>query len=128
MCDTGHAVNLKYIAAGTVQIAGGSTVDLDTVTTAQCLDLLVSCDPNAELTAASMFVYGATEADAPAGLVAKGFKQGDAAWAAVGGSGAALALGTDASGATHHKYFGLSFAPSSNGAKTATLKLSATVV
>jgi hypothetical protein len=128
LCDTGHAVNLKYIDTDSVQIAGGSTVDLSTVTTAQCLNLLISCDPNAEVTAASFFCYGAAEADPPAGLTVKGFEQGDTDWSDVGGSAAAKALGTSESAAAHNFYFGLSVSPTSNGAKTGTLKLSATVV
>jgi hypothetical protein len=129
LCDTGHAVNLKYIAAGTVSIAGGGTVNLNTVTTAQCLNLLVSCSPNAEVTASSFFVYGSTEADAPTSWTFVGFKQGDASWdTTISGSAAAYSLGTDASGATHNFYFGLSNTPAANGALTATLKCSVTVV
>ena len=129
LCTSAHPPNLKYIASGTVQIAGGGTVNLNTVTTAQCLNLLVSCSPNAQVTACSIFVYdGSTEANGPANWTVKGFKQGDSAWSNVAGSGNALSLGTDSSGATHNFYFGLSLSPTANGALTATLKLSATVV
>ena len=128
LCTTGHAVNLKYIAAGTVQIAGGGTVDLNTVTTAQCLNIYVTCSPNAEVTAATFWAYGSGEADPCTGLTTQGFVQGDAAWQSIGGSGAALDLGTSVSAATHDFYVGISVSPTSNGAKTGTFKASITVV
>ena len=129
LCGTAHAVNLaRGTADGKVSINGAGEVDVSTVTTAQCLNILASCDPNAEVTAFSIFAYGATEADAPAGLTVLGFKQGAAAFADIGGSAAALDLGASASAATHDRYLGLSVKPTSNGAKTATLKASVTVV
>lgn len=129
LCTSVHPPNLQYLTDSTVSIAGAGSAALTTVTTAQCLDLLGSCSPNAALTAASFFIYdGSTEANAPAGLTCKGFQQGDSAWVSVGGSAAAKDLGTHASGATHHKYFGISVSPTSNGAKTATLKVSMTFV
>ena len=129
LCDTGHPVNLAYgSAAGKVSINGAEEVDVDTVTTDQCICLYVTCDPNGEITASSVFGYGATEADPPAGLVLYGFKQGDAAWADIGGSGNALDLGSSESAANHSKYFGLSVKPSTRGSKSFTLKASATVV
>jgi hypothetical protein len=129
LCDTADAVNLKYIASGTVAIAGGGTVNLNTVTTAQCLNLLASCSPNAEITAASFFVYGATEADVPAGCSIYGFEQGDAAWdTTIAGSAAAHDLGASGSAATHNYYVGLSIMPTTNGAITGTLKFSVTFV
>ena len=128
LCDTAHAVNLKYLTDSTVSIAGGESADVATITTAQCLNILVSCSPNAEVTAATFWAYGSTEADAPTGLTVKGMEQGGAAWATIGGSAAAIDLGTSVSGATHDYYVALSVSPTSNGAKTGTLKASVTVV
>ena len=129
LCAAGHPPNLKYVASGTVDIAGGGTVNLNTVTTVQCLNLLASCSPNAEITAASFFVYGATEADVPAGCSIYGFEQGDAAWdTTIAGSAAAHDLGASGSAATHNYYVGLSISPTTNGAITGTLKFSVTFV
>jgi len=128
LCTTAHPANLKYLTDSTVSINGGGSADVTTITTAQCLNLLASCSPNAEVTAFSFFAYGATEADAPAGLTVYGMKQGEAAWSNIGGSAAALDLGAGGSAATHNRYVALSVSPTSNGAKTATLKASVTVV
>lgn len=128
VCTSTHAVNLKYLTSGTVSIAGGDSAALNTVTTAQCLNFNIACDPAAEITAASFFVYGATEADAPTGMTVQGFEQGDAAWANVAGSGNAKSLGTSASNTSHDFYIGLSITPTTNGALTGTLKCSATCV
>lgn len=129
LCDTGHPVNLAYgSAAGKVSINGAEEVDVNTVTTAQCLNANLACSPNAAVTASEFYVYGATTADAPADMTVYGFKQGASAWSDVGGSGNAVSLGTSESAAEHDFYFGLSVVPSSNGALTSTLKVSATVV
>lgn len=129
LCDAAHPVNLaRGTANGKVSINGAAEVDVSTVTTAQCLNILASCSPNAEVTAFSIFAHGATEADPPAGLTVLGFKQGAAAFADIGGSAAALDLGTGASAAAHNRYVGISVSPTSNGAKTATIVVNVTVV
>ena len=129
LCTTAHPVNLaRGSTTGKVSVNGAAEADVSTVTTAQCLNLLASCSPNAEVTAFTFFAYGATEADAPSGLTVLGFKQGASVWSDIGGSAAALDLGTGGSAATHNRYVGLTVMPTSNGAKTATLKASVTVV
>ena len=130
LCAAGHPVNLQRGSAnGKVLIDGAAEVDVSGVTTAQCLDIYVTCSPNAAVTAASVFAYdGSTEATAPAGLSVLAFKQAAAAFASIGGSAAALDLGSGASGASHHRYFGMSVTPTSNGSKTGTLKTSVSVV
>lgn len=129
LCAAGHPPNLKYVASGTVDIAGGGTVNLNTVTTAQCLNLLASCSPNAAVTAASWFVHGTTEADVVANCDVYGFIQAESAWdTTIAGSAAADDLGTKTSAATHNFYVGVSLRPTNNGAITGTLKFSVTVV
>ncbi len=129
LCDTGHPVNLAYgSAAGKVSINGAEEVDVDTVTTAQCINANLACDPNAEVTASELFAYGDSEAEAPDNMTLYGFQQGESAWEDIGGSGNAISLGTSESAAEHDFYFGLSLVPSGNGALTGTLKVSATVV
>lgn len=130
LCAAGHPTNLaRGTANGKVSINGASEVDVSTVTTAQCLNLLAECSPNAEVTAASMFVYdGSVEANVPTNWTWLAFKQGGAAFAACGGSAAALDLGTGESAATHNRYFGVSNTPTSNGELTGTMKCSMTFV
>ena len=133
LCDTAHPANLArstdamhYKKDGGVETLMDSTHPAAT----DCFNVHVTCDPTAEITAASVFVYGASEAAAPSGVTFYAAKQGAAspAWTNIGGSAAALDLGTSASATTHDKYFALTCTPTSNGSKTATLKTSVTVV
>lgn len=129
VCDVAHAHNVAYVAAGTCQIDGGVTEDVANLLTTECIRAHVVCDPtNAEITASEFFVYGATEADAPAGFTAYGVQQSDAAWANVGGSAAAYDLGTSGSAATHDLYFALSVVPTARGSLSGTLKVSVELV
>lgn len=129
VCTTTHQRNVEYSSDAThCKIAGGGEVLLNTLAITDCINLHTTCSPNAEITASSFFVYGAAEANPPSGVTVYGVKQGDATWTDVGGSGAAYSLGTDASGATHDQYLALTVTPTSNGAKTGTLKCSVTLV
>ena len=97
--------------------------------TTECWNLHATCSPNAQVTAAGFFVYGATEADAPANCTVQGLKQSQTApWASVGGSAAAIAFAAAGSAATQDYYFGLTITPTANGALTGTLKCSMTFV
>jgi len=133
ICTTTHQPNLEYSTdTGHYKLNGGSETALDAThpATTECLNIHVTCSPNAALTAASVFVYGTGEAEAPAGLTIYGVLQGAVSpvWASVAGSAAALNLGTATSAATHDKYFGLTLTPTANGSLTGTLKASVTVV
>ena len=132
VCSTNHQPNLAQgTTAAKVSVNGGAEVDIDASHPAvtECWNLHAVCSPDAEITACTFFVYRAAEANAPANCTVKGVVQGGtSAWASVGGSGAALSLGTSSSAATHDKYFGLTITPTSNGALTGTLKCSATFV
>lgn len=129
VCDVAHAHNVAYVAAGTCQIDGGITEDVANILTTECIRAHVVCDPtNGEVTAAEVFVYGATEVDAPTGFTAYGVKQGGASWSDIGGSAAALDLGTSASAASHDLYFALSVVPTTRGSLSGTLKVAVELV
>lgn len=129
VCDTAHAHNIAYVEAGTCQIDGGITEDVANILTTECIRAHVVCDPtNGEVTAAEVFVYGATEVDAPTGFTAYGVKQGGASWSDIGGSAAALDLGTSASAATHDLYFAISVVPTARGSLSGTLKVAVELV
>ncbi|MEN6545332.1 MAG: hypothetical protein ABFE07_04755 [Armatimonadia bacterium] len=133
LCTTAHPANLAYSTDTThYKKDGGAETLMDSThpATTDCLNVHATCSPNAEVTAATIFAYGDTEASAPSGVTVYACKQGAAspAWTNIGGSAAALDLGTSASAATHDRYVGLCVTPTSNGTKTATLKTSVTVV
>jgi len=129
VCDVAHAHNVAYVAAGTCQIDGGETEDVANLLTTECINAHVVCDPtNGEVTAAEAWVYGAAEANAPTGFTAYGVKQGGASWSDIGGSAAALDLGTSASAATHDLYFAISVVPTARGSLSGTLKVAVELV
>lgn len=129
VCDVQHAHNIAYVAAGTCQIDGGGTEDVANILTTECIRAHVVCDPtNGAVTAADAWVYGATEADPPTGFTAYGVKQGGASWSDMGGSAAALDLGTSASAGTHDLYFAISVVPTTRGSLTGTLKVAVELV
>jgi len=128
LCTTAHPSNVEYVAAGTCKINGGAIVNVKTITENDCFRFTGACSPNAEVTAAEFFVYGATEADPIDDVTAWGVQQGDAAWADIGGLANAYDLGVGGSAASHNRYVAVSVSPSTNGAKTGTLKCSMTFV
>lgn len=129
VCDTAHAHNIAYVAAGTCQIDGGETEDVANILTTECIRAHVVCDPtDGEITASEFFVYGTGEADAPTGFTAYGIQQGDASWADVGGSGAAYDMGTSVSASTHDLYFAISVVPTARGSLSGTLKVAVELV
>jgi len=128
LCDTAHPSNVEYVAAGTCEIDGGGVVNVNTLAEADCFRITGAASPNAEVTDSAVFAYGATEADAVSGVTVYGVEQGEAAWQDIGGSAAALDLGTSVSAATHNRYVAVSVIPTANGAKTGTLKAEMTFV
>jgi hypothetical protein len=129
VCDVAHAHNIAYVAAGTCSIDGAGTEDVANILTTECIRAHVVCDPtNGAVTAAEAFVYGSTEADAPTGFTAYGVKQAGASWSNIGGSAAALDLGTSASAATHDLYFAVSVVPTARGSLSGTLKVAVELV
>jgi len=128
VCDTADPSNVAYVAAGTCSINGGGTVDVNTLAITNCWRMHGAASPNAEITTSGMYVYGSAEANPISGVAVYGVKQGESAWADVGGSAARLELGTSVSAADHYKYFALSVVPATNGAKTGTVKMDMTFV
>lgn len=128
VCDVAHAHNIGYVASGTCSIDGGGTENVTAIETTECINIHVTCDPNGEVTVAEAYVYGATEADAPTGFTAYAVEQGGASWSNVGGSAAALSLGTSASAATHDYYIALSVVPTARGSLSGTLKCAVELV
>lgn len=136
VCDVAHQTNLEEgstTAKVLINRAAEVTMDSTHPATTECFNAHLVCDPNGEVTAWTVFAYktDGAETDAPVNCTVKAMLQGAAspAWASIGGSAAALSLGTSASGATHDKYFGLCVTPSARGSNTnITLKISATIV
>ena len=104
-----------------VSVSGGATVDLDTVTTANCVLKINFSDASSVVTtAASIYAWdGTTQANPPSGVTVKIAAQGSANFSTPAGSGSALAL-ADQTAATSHDFFLVySASPSSVGLKTA---------
>jgi len=113
--------NSKYIAAGTVDIGGG-TVNLDTISTANCpLKITIGESTNITVTDIKLYAYdGTTPANAPTGMTVQMAEQGDETWTQAHGSGSALAISNSTTPAEDHDFFVLiSASPTSVGVKSA---------
>jgi hypothetical protein len=136
LCETNHHPNLEEgTTTAKVKIAGEAEVTMTSTapTINQCWNAHLACSPDGQVTAWTVFAYktDGAETDTPVNCTVKAMLQGAAnpVWGSIGGSAAALSLGTSASAATHDKYFGLCVTPSARGSNTnITLKLSATIV
>ena len=125
------AHNIKYVDSSHYSLDGGASTSLDAThpATASCLNAHATFSPNGQVTAASFYVDdGSTPTNAPTGLTCVGVQQSQTAWAACGGSGAAVALATAASASSYDAYFALSVSPTTRGAKTGRLTVQMTVV
>lgn len=121
--------NNKYISTNQIQINGGSTVALNTLSNANAA-LRVTFE-NAEAVALTDIKFYAfdtvTPANAPVNLVVRACEPGDTNWSTPHGSGSALDLADRNTPATSHElYLGLSVSPETAGAKVATLRLELT--
>ena len=99
---------------------GGGTVNLDTVTTTNCvLKINFSHGSSVATSGASIYAYdGTTPATAPSNVDVRLAEQGDTNFTEAEGSAAALALDNQVA-ATSHDYFIIgSMSPSSVGAKS----------
>jgi hypothetical protein len=111
--------NTKFIAAGTVQIDGGATVALNTVTTAEC-PLKINFSHGIAVIVEDHFIYaynGTDTAVAPTEVDFKIAEQGNAAWTSAGGSAAALAVADQGSATSHDFFFAISAAGTAVGLK-----------
>lgn len=119
--------NSKFISqsggtAGDSQVdIGGGTVDLDTISTANCpLKINFSHGSSVATSGAIFYAYdGTTTTAVPTEITFQAAEQGDANWTNAEGSAAAVTI-TDDTTATSHDYFILlSASPESVGLKSA---------
>jgi hypothetical protein len=105
-------------------------IDASNPATTDCFRVHGNCSPNAQVTASSIFAYdGTTEANPVADVTVDAVVPGvGAGFASIGGSAAALDLGTSASAADHYRYVAITVSPTANGAKSGTIKSSMTFV
>jgi hypothetical protein len=112
--------NSKYLTSSTVDIGAGS-VDLDSVSTANCpLKINFSHASSVTTTSAIFYAYdGTTTTAVPTDITFYAAEQGDANWTAAGGSAAALTIADDTTGTSHDYFLLISASPSAVGLKTA---------
>lgn len=99
---------------------GGGTVDLDTITTANC-PLKINFSDAASVTVTSHIFYaydGSTTTVAPVGVTFVAAEQGDANWTAAEGSASPVTVTDDTAATSHDFYFLISVSPDSVGEKT----------
>jgi hypothetical protein len=127
--------NNKFIsqAGGTggdsqIQINGGSTVDLDTLTTANAaLKINFSDAESVATTDAVFYAYdGTTPATAPVNVSIVGAEVGDTNWTTIEGSGSALSLEDSSAATSHDFYIAVSASPDTAGLKTGALRIELT--
>lgn len=119
--------NSKFISqsggtGGDSQVdVGGGTVDLDSVSTANCpLKINFSHGSAVAVSGHKFYAYdGTTPTAVPTGVTFYAAEQGDANWVNAEGSAAALTLGDSASNTSHDFFLLISASPESVGVKTA---------
>jgi len=100
---------------------GAGTVDLDTVSTANC-PLKINFSDAASVTTTGHILYaydGSTTTSGPTGVTFVAAEQGDANWTAAEGSAAGVTVADDVAATSHDYYFNISASPDSVGEKTA---------
>ncbi len=119
--------NAKFISQGggtggdsQVDIGAG-TVDLDSVSTADCpLKINFSHGSSVVTTGAIFYAYdGTTPATAPTDITVVGAEQGDANFTACEGSASPVTITDDTTGTSHDYFLIVSASPDSVGEKTA---------
>lgn len=98
---------------------GGGTVDLDSISTANCpLKINFAHGSAVAVTGWKAYFYdGSTPANAPAGVTAKLAEQGEANWTDAEGSGTPVNLADGSSATSHDRYLLASVSPDSVGQK-----------
>lgn len=118
-CGSPHLTNLKYLTSSTVSIDGGSSVDVDTVLTTECIRIQFTHGSSVAIENAIFYVYdGTTTTTPPTGVTFQAFEQGDTSWTNAEGSASAVDLDNKSSSTEHNFYIGMSASPSSTGEKT----------
>ena len=110
----------KYIDTDSVDIGGG-TVDLSSISTANCpLKINFSHDSSVVTTGAIFYAYdGTTTTAVPTGVTFQAAEQGDTNWTNAEGSAAAVSITDDTTGTSHDYFILASASPESVGLKTA---------
>jgi len=100
---------------------GAGTVDIDSVTTANCPLKINFSDASSVTTTGHIFYAydGSTTTDPPTGVTFVAAEQSDANFTAAEGSAAAVSVTDDTAGTSHDFYFLISVSPDSVGEKTA---------
>lgn len=129
-CTSNHVHNTKYLTSSTVSLDGAGSANVNTITTGQCPLKFNFSDASAVATSATTFYAydGTTDATAMVGVTFQAFEQGDSAWVAANGSGAALSLNDQSAATSHDFYVAVAASPTSTGAKTGKIKMTLTYV
>lgn len=100
---------------------GGGTVDLDSVSTANCpLKINFSHGSSVVTTGCIFYAYdGTTTTAAPTGVTFVAAEQGDANWTAAEGSASGVTITDDTTATSHDYYILVSASPDSVGLKSA---------
>ena len=120
-CAANHMTGIQYVAAGTCKVNGGSTVNLNTVTSQESVRITFTDGATAVSTESGIFYAydGSVDANPPTNVTVKGAETGDAAWTSCAGSGTPVTLTDQGSGVTHYFYVVMSASPDTVGEKTA---------
>lgn len=119
--------NSKFISqtggtGGDSQVdVGSGTVDLDSVSTANCPLKINFADASSVITESAIFYAydGSTTTAAPTGVTFVAAEQGDANWTAAEGSAAGVTLADNTASTSHDFYILMSASPDSVGLKNA---------
>jgi len=121
-CTT-HINNCKYVSSGNININGGGlqTLKGNNLTTAKGTLKINFADASSVATSSAIFYAydGSTTTAVPTGVTFQAAEQGNTAWTAASGSGAALSLADQSAGTSHDFFIACSASPSSVGEKTA---------
>ena len=100
---------------------GGGTVDLDSISTANCpLKINFSHGSSVVTTGHILYAYdGSTISAGPTGVTFLAAEQGDANWTAAEGQSAGVTITDDTTATSHDYYLLITASPDSVGAKTA---------
>jgi hypothetical protein len=126
-CVADHLTGIQYIAAGTCKVNGGSTVNTSTITTQECRRISLTDGATSISTENSVFYAydGSTLTNPPTDTTFQCFEQGAASWTAASGSGSALSLADQLTGAvTKYWYIAMSVAPTAVGIKNNKVRFS----
>jgi len=126
-CIANHLTGIQYIAAGTCKVNGGSTVNLNTVTTQESVRISLTDGATSISTEnTKIFAYdGSVEANAPTDTTFQCAEQGESSWTQAEGSASAKSLADQLTPAvTKYWYLIMSVMPETVGTKDNKIKFS----